>query len=92
MASCWSRERPVEAKLFDALDHFPQADDPMIKDDGGSMAVSVARATTTLLIPDILPSSGSTVDVQEEHVILYMRVGDFVRTGWRDERSVGTNV
>ena len=56
------------------------------------MAGSVARVTTTLLIPDILPSSVSTVDVQEEHDIPHMRVGDFVRTGWRDERRVETNV
>ena len=73
MASCRSREHRVEAKLFDALDHFPQADDPAIEDDGDSMAVSAVRAITTLLIPDILPSSVSTVRVQEEHVIPYMR-------------------
>ena len=89
MASCWSREHRIEAKLFDALDHFPRADDPAIKDDGGSMSVSVARATTTLLIPDILPSEASTIRVHA-----YRKNTSFRICGWviSSERVGGMTV
>src|SRR6266852_5197583 len=37
------------------------------------LAVSVARDTTTVLTPGILPSSDSTVEVQDEQVMPYIR-------------------